>query len=290
MNSSETRSPNNVTLSTRGLREIGTRPRLPDYLSQLWDRRHFIVADSRARAQTSNRQMLLGSVWLVLKPLLDGLAFYLIFALLLKTDRGVENFVGFLLIGVFMFQFTQRCLTTGASSVTSNRGLIRSFTFPRASLPIAGVLRELFSTGPVLLTMAVLIVAIPPHAVITWRWLLFPAVLALQTTFNLGLALFAARIVFRIPDLNHAISFMTRFWIYGSGVFFSLDHFVTHPGLLQVMQLNPLFVILDMTRDLLLYGVSPTAGSWLVLTLWATALPLAGLLFFWRGEESYGRG
>lgn len=290
MNSSETRSPNNVTLSTRGLREIGTRPRLPDYLSQLWDRRHFIVADSRARAQTSNRQMLLGSVWLVLKPLLDGLAFYLIFALLLKTDRGVENFVGFLLIGVFMFQFTQRCLTTGASSVTSNRGLIRSFTFPRASLPIAGVLRELFSTGPVLLTMAVLIVAIPPHAVITWRWMLFPAVLALQTTFNLGLALFAARIVFRIPDLNHAISFMTRFWIYGSGVFFSLDHFVTHPGLLQVMQLNPLFVILDMTRDLLLYGVSPTAGSWLVLTLWATALPLAGLLFFWRGEESYGRG
>lgn len=290
MNISETRSPHIVTLSTRGLREIGTRPSLHDYLVQLWDRRHFIVADSRARAQTSNRQMLLGSVWLVLKPLLDGLAFYLIFALLLKTDRGVENFVGFLLIGVFMFQFTQRCLTTGASSVTSNRGLIRSFTFPRASLPIAGVLRELFSTGPVLLTMAVLIVAIPPHAAITWRWLLFPAVLALQTTFNLGLALFAARIVFRIPDLNHAISFMTRFWIYGSGVFFSLDHFVTHPGLLQVMQLNPLFVILDMTRDLLLYGVTPTSGSWLVLTLWATALPLAGLLFFWRGEESYGRG
>lgn len=290
MSGATTDSRRKVTLSTRGLREIGTRPRLADYLGQLWDRRHFIVADSRARAQTSNRQMLLGSGWLVLKPLLDGLAFYLIFALLLKTDRGVENFVGFLLIGVFMFQFTQRCLTTGAASVASNRGLIRSFTFPRASLPIAGVLRELFSTGPVLLTMAVLIVVIPPHAEITWRWLLFPAVLALQTTFNLGLALFAGRIVFRVPDLNHAISFMTRFWIYGSGVFFSLDHFVTHPGLLQAMQLNPLFVILDMTRDLLLYGVTPTTGSWVTLALWATVLPLAGLLFFWRGEESYGRG
>jgi len=277
-------------LSTRGLREIGTRPPLVDYLSQLWGRRHFIVADSRARAQTSNRQMLLGSAWLVLKPLLDGLAFYLIFALLLKTDRGVENFVGFLLIGVFMFQFTQRCLTTGAASVTSNRGLIRSFTFPRASLPIAGVLRELFSTGPVLLTMAVLIVTIPPHAEITWRWLLFPAVLALQTMFNLGLAFFAGRIIFRVPDLNHAISFLTRFWIYGSGVFFSLDHFVNHAGLLHVMQLNPLFVILDITRDLLLYGITPSTGSWITLTLWATVLPLAGLVFFWRGEESYGRG
>lgn len=290
MTVTDTGSHGKVVLSTRGLREIGTRPKLVDYLAQLWGRRHFIVADSRARAQTSNRQMLLGSGWLVLKPLLDGLAFYLIFALLLKTDRGVENFVGFLLIGVFMFQFTQRCLTTGAASVTSNRGLIRSFAFPRASLPIAGVMRELFSTGPVLLTMAALIVVIPPHAEITWRWLLFPAVLVLQTTFNLGLALFAGRIIFRVPDLNHAINFMTRFWIYGSGVFFSLDHFVTHPGLLQVMQLNPLFVILDMTRDLLLYGVTPASSSWVTLAVWSTVLPLAGLLFFWRGEESYGRG
>lgn len=281
--------PRVESVSLDGLRPVGRRPSLATYLSKLWDRRHFIVADSQARVSSSTRQLVLGNLWLVLKPVLDGTVYLLIFGILLQTNRGIENFIGYLLIGVFMFSFTARCLNSGASSVAAGRNLIRSFSFPRVSLPIATVLRETLNTVPGILAMMVLIIAIPPHAEITWRWALFPGVLALQIVFNLGIAMVAARVVAKVRDLTNVISFLTRFWLYGSAVFFSYDRFVDHPTILALMQVNPLFIVLDMTRDLLLYGQTPAVSSWLILGAWAIGALVVGLVVFWRGEESYGR-
>ncbi|WP_230401941.1 ABC transporter permease [Sanguibacter suaedae] len=273
----------------QGLHPVGRRPGLREYVAQLWARRHFVVADSRARVASGTRQMILGNAWLVLKPVLDGLVYFAIFGLILKSGRGIDNFVGYLLIGVFMFQFTARCLSVGASSVSGGRTLIRSFLFPRAALPVAAVLRETLSMVPVVVSMLVLVVVVPPHAEVTWRWLLFPGVFTLQLVFNAGIALLAARLVARVRDLSNLIGFFTRFWLYGSGVFFSFDSFVSDPTVLAVVKLNPMYVVLDMTRDVLLYGRTPEAGSWVVLASWALGALLLGFVFFWRGEETYGR-
>lgn len=281
--------PKVETVKMDGLRSVGRRPSLPAYLRQLWGRRHFIVADSQARVTNSTRQLLLGNGWLVLKPLLDAVVYLLIFGWLLQTNRGIENFIGYLVVGVFMFGFTARCLNSGASSVAGGRNLIRSFTFPRVSLPIATVLRETLNTFPGLITMMVLVLAIPPHAEVTWRWLLFPAVFILQILFNLGIAMIAARLVAKVKDISNLISFFTRFWLYGSAVFFSYDRFIDHPVILELMKINPMFQVLDISRDLLLYGETPEARSWLVLGAWTVGALLLGFLVFWRGEESYGR-
>lgn len=281
--------PKVETVKMDGLRPVGRRPSLPTYLGQLWGRRHFIVADSQARVTSGTRQLVLGNAWLVLKPLLDAAAYLVIFGLLLKTNRGIENFLGYLVIGVFMFGFTARCLNSGASSIAGGRNLIRSFTFPRVSLPIATVLRETLNIVPGYVTMMALVVVMPPHAEVTWRWLLFPAVFALQILFNLGVAMIAARLVAKVKDLTNVISFLTRFWLYGSAVFFSYDTFVDHPVILELMKINPMFQVLDISRDLLLYGQTPEVRSWLILGAWATGVLLIGFVFFWRGEESYGR-
>jgi teichoic acid transport system permease protein len=55
------------------------------------------------------------------------------------------------------------------------------------------------------------------------------------------------------------------------------------------MKINPMFQVLDISRDLLLYGQTPEARSWLVLAAWAVGMLLVGFIVFWRGEESYGR-
>jgi teichoic acid transport system permease protein len=211
-----------------------------------------------------------------------------IFGLLLETSRGIENFLGYLVIGTFLFHFTSRCLSQGAQSLLSGRNLIRAFAFPRAALPVAVVVREVINLLPVISVMVVLILSLPPREPVTWRWLLFPVVLALQTALNLGLALIAARATARLPDLKNVIGFLTRFWLYGSAVFFTFDRFVDDPVLLRVLELNPLFVVLDMSRDLLIYATTPSAGSWAVLGAWSAGLLAAGALYFWRGEERYG--
>lgn len=272
------------------LKPVGRRVGLLTYLGQLIERRHFIWADSRARAFSGNRNMILGNLWLILLPVLDGLAYFLIFGVLLQLSRGMENYVAFLLIGIFMFQFTIRSLNSGATAITGARNMIRAFTFPRASLPIAIVLREAISMLPVVVTMAVLIIVLPPRTDVTWHWALFPAIFVLQATFNLGITFFAARATARIPDLRHLLSVFGRFWRYGSAVMFPFDRFVgDNPRLLAVLELNPLFIIIDMYRSVLLYGEAPGLRSWLLLTAWAIGTLLIGFLFFWRAEEQYGR-
>jgi teichoic acid transport system permease protein len=271
------------------LRPVGQRLPLGPYVKSLWSHRHFIWADSRARAFSGNRDTLLGKFWLVGRPLLDGLMYYLIFGVLLGASRGVPNYIGFLLIGVFTFSSMAKSLNGGATVMMNGRTLMRAFSFPRASIPLGLVIREAISTLPVMAVMMILIVAIPPHAVITWRWLLFPFVYILQMMFSAGLVFYAARLTSAIPDLRMLIGFFSTMWRYGSGVMFSLDRFVTHPTVLEILELNPAYCVVELSRELLAYGTTPDPKLWLTLIAWAVVTPVLGFLYFWQAEEDYAR-
>ena len=271
------------------LTRIGRRPSLPDYLVQLWDRRSFILFDAQARVQGSSEKNVLGSAWLVLTPLMTGMSFYLIFGLLLNTSKGIENFIGYLIIGVFTFQMTTRSVLGGAKSLTGNTAMIRAFQFPRASLPLALNVREFLANIPVILVMLLLIIAIAPAEEISWRWFLILPALGLQFLLNLGLGMLLARPVLRIPDVGKLLSFVMQLWMYTSAVFFSEDRFDNVPILKDIMNANPLFLLIKIMRDSVLYDTTPSWRSWAIVSLWALGALIVGLVVFWRGEESYGR-
>lgn len=279
---------NYLPIDTRGLIRLGTRPKFLDYLVQIWDHRSFIVYDARARVQSGNRKDRLGSSWLILNPILNGVTYYLIFGLLLQTSRGIENFIGYLIIGVFLFQVSSRSISNGARSIQNNRSVILAFTFPRATLPIAANLREVFAAVPLIITMLVIILLFPPTEAITWLWLFLIPALFLQFLMNLGLSLLLARIVARVGDVAHLLSFGLRLWMYGSAVFFSFDRFVGNDVLLAIVKLNPLFNVLDIVRNCVLYATVPAWQSWAVLSAWSLGFIVVGFLYFWRAEETYG--
>ncbi len=267
---------------------VTSRPPLDEYLARLWERRHFIQADAQARVVAGSRGTLLGTAWLVLRPVMDAGVYLVIFGLLLKADRGVDNFLGYLVVGTFMFQFTLRCLSAGAQSLIAGKAFMKAFAFPRAALPVATVARETISYFPVLIAMLVVVVLLPPGPVYSWRWALVPLVVALQVLMCLGLALLVARPTARIPDLQHVIAFFSRFWLYGSAVFFSYERFTDHPTVLEVVRFNPMYRVLEITRDCVLYGVTPSSDAWLTLATWSVGLAVIGMVVFWRGEERYG--
>lgn len=278
------------SVPSEGLVPVGKRTSLRSYLSSLWDRRHFILAESRAKMSGSTRKNLLGYGWMFLNPLLSVLAFWFIFGFILNSSRGIDNFIGYLVIGVFFFQFTGKSMTGGTGSIRAGASMIKGFQFPRAALPISTVVRNFLDFIPSIVVMIILIVLIPPAEVITWRIVLVIPVIVLQTIFNVGLACLLARIGHKVPDLVNLMSILSRFWLYGSGVFFSIeDRLASHPTVLAAMQFNPMHAYLTLTRNALLYGVDSPAWMWIVGTVWAFGLLIGGVLFFWRGEESYGR-
>jgi teichoic acid transport system permease protein len=283
------REPFRDLIAAGELKAVGTRPSIGAYLRDIWRRRHFLVYDARSRVLTKNSKHRLGSLWLVGKPVLDAAFFFIIFGLILKIDRGIDNYPGFIIIGVLLFRFTANAMTQSASLMHANRAMIRAFSFPRASLVISLSLRELFSVVPLLAAVFVMLVIIPPHELPTLSWLLVLPLVPLQALLNLGVSFIVARIGVSLPDISFGFNFLTRMLMYGSGVIFPIERFIDHPGIYDVMTNNPLFILLNMYRTMLLDHSVPPLENWLTIAVWGVGLTVVGFLLFWKAEERYGR-
>jgi teichoic acid transport system permease protein len=271
-----------------GLQRAGARLPVDEYTRRLWHRRWFVAAYSSASNAVGYEGNFLGQAWQLLTPLLNIGVYYLIFGVLLHTSRGVPNFIAFLSVGVFVFAFCTSSLTTGARAITGNLGLVRALQFPRAVLPVSTTLVAFLRllNSLVVLIPIVLISGEP----LTWRWLELVPAIALQAVFCLGLAFVVARLGARVPDMTEILPFVSRMWMYTSGVMYSVQVFTRgHPGWVStVMSVNPGYVFLVLARHALLVGSPATAVNWLVALGWAVGTLVMSYLYFWRGEEEYG--
>ncbi|QCR52966.1 ABC transporter [Brachybacterium sp. SGAir0954] len=293
----DTRAAEQITgaLESRGmlvenLSPVGVRPGIGEYLAQLWERRHFIWMDARHRVATQNSRNRLGSLWLVLKPMLDAVMYFVVFVLILGVTRNMENYAAYVIIGVMMFRSTMRSIGQGANTLQSGKAMIRAFSFPRASLAISAEIRDALQMTYAVATMLVMIVIIPPHVFPAVTWLLVPVVFLMQFFLNLGITFCMARIGQLFPDTTQLMTFAGRFLMYGSGVLFPVERFLTHPIAMALITANPIYHMLALYRGLLMDHVIPPAEHWAILGGWACGLTVIGFLFFWQGEESYGSG
>lgn len=278
-----------LSVDLRRLTRVGSRPAFLDYLVQLWSFRQFIFYDARARVRSGTRRDRLGSAWLLLNPVFNGLTYYFIFGILLQTSGGIDNYIGYLVTGIFVFQFSAGAITSVARSIRSNKTVIQAFNFPRAALPIGANLREELSGVPLILAMLLIVVVLPPVELIGPLWLLIIPALILTSIFNLGIGLILARIISRVHDVSHLLPFAIRLWMYGSAIFYSYDRFIKDPVLVELVKLNPLYNVINIVRDCVLYNRLPEWQSWATLAVFALGSLMIGLVFFWKGEENYGR-
>ncbi|CCH17281.1 ABC transporter permease [Micromonospora lupini] len=275
-----------------GLRVAGERPTLAEYSRRLWAYRHFIAAYANAKLVASYSNAKLGQLWQVLTPLTNAAVYYLIFGVVL-AQNSIPNFIAYLTTGLFIFNFTQSAILAGTQSISSNLGLIRALHFPRASLPLSTTITQF---QQLLASMVVLIgIVLVTGEPITLDWLMLVPALLLQAVFNAGVVLLVARLGSKASDLKQVMPFVMRTWMYGSGVLYSVSLFERLPGwATTLVQFNPLLVYIELARYALLEQAPLLNESltqlWLVAAGWAVVAGIGGYIYFWRGEQEYGRG
>ncbi|HYK29507.1 MAG TPA: ABC transporter permease [Streptosporangiaceae bacterium] len=313
-----------------GLRPSAQRPAIPEYMRQLWRRVHFIIAFATARNIAMYTEAKLGQLWQVLTPLLNAGVYFLVFGQLLHINRGIPNYLGFLVTGVFVFNFTQRAFISSSTVITSSLPLIRALQFPRAALPLAYVVIEL---QQMILSMIVLVpILLATHEPVTWYWLLAIPALVLQSLFNLGSGLLVARLGSQNNDFSQLLPFLMRTWLYLSGVIFSIQTLAASYTQVAILQLNPAALYITLVRNALMqterssvpgskpynqalchvwktlghqkgasiqyqsdsaychYVGANPAHFWYYAIGWAVLAVVVGFWFFWRAETKYGRG
>jgi teichoic acid transport system permease protein len=270
-----------------GLVSASKIPTLLDYLKSTWRRKDFIAELADARSTQQYSDSLLGRIWQLITPLLNAGIYYLIFGVLLGTNKGIENFTAFLVAGVFVFNFMQVTVTAASASIPKNDRLIKAIHFPKLVLPLATVVQQIqqYFVSLIVLLVIVLVTGEP----LTWMWLTLPVVLVMQILFTTGFALILARWGARSRDINQLLPFFTRTWRYVSGVFFSITIFTaTMPEAVRtVLLLNPGAVYIDLVRDSLMVTQASDPLIWIMGAVWAILFFAVGLVYFYRGEKKY---
>ena len=270
-----------------GLTKVGARDPLLSYIKHTWQRRDFAYVMALYTDQANSSRNRLGRWWLVLVPTLQAAVYGLIFGILLGGSRP-ENFIPFLITGVFLFSFLQGAYSSGANSVTSNIGLVRSLSFPRILLPINALIQQVFSLLPQVALLLITLLLFQQQ--VTWNWLFLIPILLLMVIFGFGLATISARLTVHVQDLNKLNPFLTRVVFYSSGIFFSIETVLKdYPVAMQIATWNPVYVYISLARGAMVEGYAMTAGMWIGAVMWAFGLFIVGTIFFWRAEERYGR-
>lgn len=279
-----------VTATSSRLRKLGGTPRLKDYVSEVWRRREFAWSVAQGELRAQHLDTALGNLWHLLNPLLQIGVYFLVFGVILGTDRGVENFLAFLSIGIFTFSFMQKSIMSGAGTLVGKQGLIRSLQFPRALLPLSATLRETMAFGPAVVIMLVVVVATGEP--LRLDWVLVVPVLVLAAVFAAGFSFIGARLADRFRDLLNVLPFLFRIAFYLSGVLYSVEAYIDNPLVLRLLLLNPFYVFVTLPREYLMLSQDHDFLGWLWVSavIWALLSAILGLVVFRGGEKDYGRG
>lgn len=268
---------------------VGVRPPLHQYLAEAWKRRAFALRLSSSRLIASLLPNRLGVLWIVLKPLALAIIYGTIFQFVLSGAARPDNFVQFLIVGVFVLEFFSGSLGSGSKSIIANTKLVQSLGFPRILLPVSAVAEQAMRIVPVMVLLGILLIVF--GETVTWSWLLMIPILAVMGVFNLGVALVFARLSVRTRDVQQMIPIINRILFYASGIFFNVDGALAdHPTLLAIAHLIPTYDFIALARDVLLAGHTAPLVAWIAAPIWALVMIVFGVIFFWRAEARYGLG
>ncbi|MGN6518115.1 MAG: ABC transporter permease [Dokdonella sp.] len=229
-------------------------------------------AELRAEAARSY----LGLVWWVLEPAMMMGAFWLVFDVILRT--GGPDYVPFLLIGMTLWQWMKSCITHGGYAIWGSLPMVRQVRLPPLVFPLIAMLSDTVKFACIFVLLVAILWALgyPPNAA---YWAL-PIVFAAIFLAAAGAGFVISALVPLVPDLRFVIEQVLMVVMFLSGVIFPLDRVPEH--LRWVMALNPVAVVMDDARGILLHARLPNWIGLSKVALISVVLCAIGVLFVQR--------
>jgi len=269
-----------------GLAPMGTRPPLGRYLIDTVRRSDFMVTMAAYHLRAMVAENRLGIVWYIIQPVFDAAIYGVIFGVVQGASRP-PDYVAFILTGTIMFRFFQTSFSGGAGCMVGSRALIQSLAFPRLTVVLSNLTQNFMAFLPPVAILPIILVALGHDA--TRAWLLMFPLLALFAVFCAGVSMIAARLTVHVRDFSQLVPVISRILYFSSGVVFNVDTTLkNHPFVLRLYDYHPLYIMVRITRGILMGNPYPDY-YWKYFAIWAFAVAIVGVVFFWFAEERYGR-
>lgn len=189
-----------------------------------------------------------GYLWWILDPLLSLAVYYVAFKYIFH--RETENFVIFLFSGIVIYRFFAGTVTRSAGSILDGHGLMQLVYVHKSLFPLSVVMVNLvkFLITLLLVVGVIWLSGIRP----TWAYLAIPMLIALQILITAGVSMVCAAITPFFPDFQLILVTLMQLLIFLSGVFYDVGTLT--PKMQSLIRLNPLAVMIEQYRVILLHG------------------------------------
>ena len=230
------------------------------HLTAIWTFRYFLAALVKLDLQLRYRRSFLGIGWSLLNPIAMTVVFTVVFSGLLGTT---EEYAPYLLTGLAVWAFLRDSTVVGCRALLANETYIRQSPLPYGLYTLRTVLGQaihsmialVVALGLVLLLRPGLDAALDRLAVL---WVILPGlVLAFLTAWAVATITAFANVYFH--DVQHMLEVGAQIMFFATPIMYGPAQLV-NKGLGWLVNLNPVYLFLQLIRDPILYGTAPAAG------------------------------
>jgi len=223
----------------------------------------------------------IGILWSMLNPLLMMVVLTIIFSQIF--ERHIENFPVYVLTGRLIYTFFSDSTNQALDSIHANSQLIRKVYVPKYFFPISRICSS-FVINTVSLIPIFIVMLFTGMSFSVYNFLIVvPIILLFLICLGAGLALSAITVFFR--DLKHLYSVILTILMYTTPIFYPYS--IIPQKYMYLMEANPLFSILKMLRDVLMYNMLPNINDVLISSCFALIFLIIGLVLFQKKQDRF---
>lgn len=253
-------------------------------LRDLWVYRELVFFMVWRDVKVKYKQTLLGMAWAVIQPVMTMLVFTFVFGSVAKVPTDGIPYPVFSFAALLPWGLFEVALNQGSRSLVAHNNMVTKIYFPRLILPMSSVFAGLvdFVIAFVILVGLMFYYRITPAYNLLWTLPLF-ILLAIVTA--LGVALWLSAINVKYRDVNQALPFLTRFWLFITPIAYSSSVISDRWQILYA--LNPMAGVVDGFRWALLgSGNGPDITLWVSVAI-SVLIFVSGLFYFRSMEKTF---
>ncbi len=236
------------------------------------------------------KRSVLGIVWSLLYPLLMLTVMTVIFSSFMKFKVEGTNYIVYLMIGIVCFNFLSEATNLSLGTIIDNYSLINKVYIPKYIFPLSKILfvfiNFLLTLIPLFLIILLSKVGLgvyPAYIGIKYIYLIYIFFCLLIFIIGLGLIFSSISVFFR--DVIYIYGIFLTIWNYFTPIFYNVE--MLPPLLQKVMNFNPMYQILKATRQIVLYGQTPSLMTFCAITIFALIFFSLGVLIFRKNQDKF---
>jgi len=230
----------------------------------------------------------MGILWSFFNPVLMLAVYTFVFSVVFKArwSGGSDSKTEFALVlfaGLMVFNLFSECINKAPGLILANANYVKKVVFPLEILPIVALGSSLFHLIISLLVWLIfylIFFGLPQATILLLPLVLFPFVLMI-----LGFSWLLASLGVYLRDVNQVIGLITTVLMFLSPIFYPITALPEQYR--SIIQLSPLTLVVEQTRDIMIWGKGLDWQVWLVYLVLSLFIAWLGFAWFQKTRKGF---